>query len=58
MRLIEEISQSKKVFSPTNQSNENMQKLSISIEYVKSGYVGNLDEGNPEIIFFHIRLKE
>lgn len=51
MRYFETISPTHKVFSSTNQSNENMQKLFASIGYVKSGYVENLDEGDPEIIY-------
>lgn len=48
----ETISPTKKVFSSTNQSNQNMQKLFTSIGYVPSGFVDNLDEGDPEIIYF------
>ena len=42
----------KKIFSSTNQSNENMQKLFDSIGYIKSGYVENLDDEDPEIVYF------
>lgn len=56
MRYFETISPTQKVFSSTNQSNENMQKLFISIGFVKSGYVENLDEGDPEIIYFKMLL--
>ncbi len=52
MKYFEKISPTQKVFSSTNQSNEHMQKLFVSSGYVKSGYVENLDEGDPEIIYF------
>ncbi|ETI70799.1 GNAT family N-acetyltransferase [Neobacillus vireti] len=48
----ETISPTPKIFSSTNQSNEIMQSLFDSIGYVKSGFVENLDEGDPEIIYF------
>jgi len=52
MRYFEIISPTQKVFSSTNQSNKKMQKLFATIGYVTSGYVENLDEGDPEIIYF------
>jgi ribosomal protein S18 acetylase RimI-like enzyme len=52
MEYFEKVSPTPKVFSSTNQSNENMQKLFDSIGYVKSGFVENLDAGDPEIIYY------
>jgi len=52
MEYFEKISSTKKVFSSTNQSNEKMRKLFLSIGYVESGFINNLDEGDPEIIYF------
>jgi len=52
IEYFEKISPTKKVFSSTNQSNEKMKKLLLSIGYVESGYIKNLDEGDPEIIYF------
>jgi len=52
IEYFEKISPTKKVFSSTNQSNEKMKKLFLSIGYVESGYIKNLDEGDPEIIYF------
>lgn len=48
----ESISPTKKIFSSTNQSNTNMQKVFTSMGYVQSGFVENLDDGDPEIIYF------
>ena len=52
IKYFETISPTQKVFSSTNQSNEQMQNLFETIGYFKSGYVENLDEGDPEIIYF------
>ena len=55
MGYFESVSPTTKIFTSTNQSNEKMRKLLISIGYVKSGYVENLDEGDPEIFYFKKR---
>jgi ribosomal protein S18 acetylase RimI-like enzyme len=41
-----------KLFSSANQSNAAMQKVFELNGFIKSGIVENLDEGDPEIIFF------
>lgn len=41
-----------KLFSSTNMSNRPMQTLLIKAGFRPSGYVDNLDENDPEIIFF------
>jgi ribosomal protein S18 acetylase RimI-like enzyme len=41
-----------KVFSSTNRSNINMQKVFNTNGFIQSGIVENLDEGDPEIIYF------
>lgn len=41
-----------KLFSSTNMSNHAMQKLLIKAGFQTSGYVDNLDENDPEILFF------
>lgn len=46
------ISPTNKIFSSTNQSNKNMQTVFIENGFTLSGYVENLDEGDPEIIYF------
>ena len=40
-----------KVFSSTNQSNKRMQQLFHNLGFVKSGFIDNLDEGDPEMIY-------
>ncbi|WP_036688295.1 GNAT family N-acetyltransferase [Paucisalibacillus globulus] len=47
-----QIAPTKKVFSSTNQSNKDMQKVFIANDFVKSGVIENLDEGDPEVIYF------
>ncbi|MET4563061.1 GNAT superfamily N-acetyltransferase [Lysinibacillus parviboronicapiens] len=44
-----------KVFSSTNQSNTTMQKVFATAGFIRSGYVENLDEDDPEIIYFKLR---
>ncbi|MGM0846677.1 MAG: N-acetyltransferase family protein [Bacillota bacterium] len=41
-----------KIFSSTNRSNHSMQKVFEANGFIKSGIVENLDEGDPEIIYF------
>ncbi|QWU47307.1 GNAT family N-acetyltransferase [Bacillus sp. NP247] len=43
-----------KIFSSTNESNTNMQKVFKANGFMRSGMIENLDEGDPEIIF-HIK---
>ncbi|MGE7978929.1 GNAT family N-acetyltransferase [Psychrobacillus sp. NPDC093200] len=46
------ISPTKKIFSSTNQSNKRMQEVFKVNGFIQSGFVENLDEGDPEIIYF------
>ena len=46
-----EILPEKKIFSSTNKSNIQMQKVFQSLGYIESGFIDHLDEGDPEIIF-------
>ncbi|MEJ9231316.1 GNAT family N-acetyltransferase [Peribacillus butanolivorans] len=46
------ISPTKKIFSSTNTSNQRMQEVFKANGFIQSGYVENLDEGDPEIIYF------
>lgn len=46
------ISPTEKIFSSTNQSNKDMQKVFVANGFVQSGVIENLDEGDPEIIYF------
>lgn len=41
-----------KLFTSTNLSNLPMQSLLTKFEYVVSGVINNLDEGDPEIVYF------
>ena len=52
MRHVERSCLPDKLFTSTNQSNTQMQALCETLGYVKSGWVDNLDEGDPEIIYF------
>jgi ribosomal protein S18 acetylase RimI-like enzyme len=46
------ISPTKKIFSSTNKSNKRMQEVFKANGFIQSGFVENLDEGDPEIIYF------
>ncbi|MCP8971028.1 GNAT family N-acetyltransferase [Ectobacillus ponti] len=52
MEYMERCCLTEKLFSSTNQSNEEMQQVFRSLQYVESGYVDHLDEGDPELVFF------
>ncbi|MBE1208356.1 GNAT family N-acetyltransferase [Aminobacter carboxidus] len=43
----------RKLFSSTNMSNRPMQMLFAQLGFRPSGYIDNLDENDPEIIFYH-----
>ena len=43
-----------KVFTSTNASNKAMQKLLKLNNYLESGIIHNLDEDDPEIIYFKL----
>ncbi|MEH6942871.1 GNAT family N-acetyltransferase [Bacillus sp. JJ722] len=46
------ISPTPKIFSSTNRSNDPMQQVFESNGFVQSGIIENLDEGDPEIVYF------
>lgn len=52
MRSAEIDAPTEKLFTSTNQSNVPMQKLCEKIGFVRSGMIENLDEGDPELIYF------
>jgi ribosomal protein S18 acetylase RimI-like enzyme len=52
MRSAEIDAPTEKLFTSTNQSNVAMQKLCEKIGFVRSGIIENLDEGDPELIYF------
>ena len=41
-----------KLFTSTNQSNVPMQRLLAKLEFDRSGIIENLDEGDPELVYF------
>ena len=41
-----------KIFSSTNRSNTEMQKVFSANGFIRSGMIENLDEGDPEVIYF------
>ncbi|MGE6311192.1 N-acetyltransferase family protein [Bacillus cereus] len=47
-------SPTQKIFSSTNESNTNMQKVFKANGFMRSGIIENLDEGDSELIF-HIK---
>ena len=46
------ISPTKNIFSSTNQSNKRMQEVFKANGFIQSGFVENLDDGDPEIIYY------
>ena len=52
MSHIESICTGGKLFTSTNASNLPMQRLAERLGFVRSGWIENLDEGDPEIIYF------
>ena len=49
---IEKIIPAEKLFTSTNESSSEAQRLFETLGFVKSGWIDNLDEGDPEIIYF------
>lgn len=43
----------RKLFTSTNLSNHPMQSLLLKAGFRPSGYIDNLDEGDPELVFFY-----
>lgn len=43
----------RKLFTSTNVSNHPMQSLLLKAGFRPSGYIDNLDEGDPELVFFY-----
>lgn len=57
MRHFEAICRTEKLFTSTNLSNLPMQALLNRLGYTLSGVIHNLDEGDPEIVYFkRVRL--
>jgi ribosomal protein S18 acetylase RimI-like enzyme len=52
IRHVETICKTDKLFTSTNESNTAMQHLCESLGFIKSGMIDNLDEGDPEVVYF------
>jgi len=52
LKYMESLCQTPKLFTSTNLSNLPMQSLLAKMDYVLSGVIHNLDEGDPEIVYF------
>ena len=52
IRRMEKLCTTKKFFTSANQSNLPAQKTYEANGFVRTGYIENLDEGDPEIIYF------
>ena len=48
----ETLARTAKIFSSTNQSNDRMRRVFIREGWRESGIIENLDEGDPEIVYF------
>ena len=55
LRHQEKICVTEKLWASTNLSNHIMQKFLKSENFILSGYVDNLDEGDPELIFVKMK---
>jgi len=49
---VESVCVTEKLFTSTNESNLPMQALMAKLKYMPSGIINNLDEGDPEIVYF------
>jgi GNAT superfamily N-acetyltransferase len=52
MQHMERLCETPKLFTSTNLSNLRMQSLLAKLGYELSGVIHNLDEGDPEIVYF------
>ena len=52
LQHLESLCRTPKLFTSTNLSNLPMQSLLAKLDYVLSGVIHNLDEGDPEIVYF------
>lgn len=52
LRHMESLCKTEKLFTSTNLSNLPMQSLLAKMDYILSGIIHNLDEGDPEIVYF------
>ncbi len=52
VRHAEGLCATEKLFTSTNERNRPMQTLLVKLGYSPSGVINNIDEGNPEIVYF------
>jgi RimJ/RimL family protein N-acetyltransferase len=52
IRFVEASATKSKLFTSTNASNVRMQAVYESLGFVRSGVIENLDENDPEIVYF------
>lgn len=52
VRHVESICRTEKLFTSTNESNLPMQALMAKLRYIHSGIIKNLDEDDPELVYF------
>jgi GNAT superfamily N-acetyltransferase len=52
LKHMESLCKTPKIFTSTNLSNLPMQSLLAKLDYVLSGVIHNLDEGDPEVVYF------
>lgn len=57
MEYAESKCMTEKIFTSTNESNLPMQGLLSSCGYIKCGCINNLDEGDPELVYYK-RVKQ
>jgi N-acetylglutamate synthase-like GNAT family acetyltransferase len=52
LRAVEGRCRTPKLFTSTNQSNAPMRILLAKLGYIESGFIDNLDPGDPEVVYF------
>lgn len=57
LNSIKEHAPTEKIFSSTNESNHDMRSVFLKNGFIESGVIDNLDEGDPEMVFFKLRSK-
>jgi ribosomal protein S18 acetylase RimI-like enzyme len=54
VRYVESLCHSEKLFTSTNQSNVNMQKLCEKLGFLPCGHVEQLDDNDPELFYYKL----
>jgi ribosomal protein S18 acetylase RimI-like enzyme len=52
IRHVESVCTTRKLFTSTNESNAAARKLFESLGFIRSGIIENLDERDPEVVYF------